>query len=216
MCGLVNPNSTHTPCGVLQNDFDGQLFDVDQDGQREDSDDEKDGEEEELERQMGKDEKGEDTQVVDEKMWGEDSDDDDKGCVLHICTHVGKDTPSLRMLTHTHMGIIADAHTYTHTWTRTPLHCGRSHRHTYIHTLARHFTADAHTRIHWHPISSANVHTHIHGQGPFAADVHTHTYTRPFTANARKYTHWRPISLQRFTHTWARFFAMYVQASCRV
>jgi hypothetical protein len=57
------------------------LFDVDQDGQKEDSDDEKDGEEEELERQMGKDETGQDTQVVDEKMWGEDSDDDDKGCV---------------------------------------------------------------------------------------------------------------------------------------
>ncbi len=58
----------------MENDFEGDMFDMKKDEQEQD-DDEDDGQEDEMERELGElDEKDED--VVDEQMWGGDDDDD--------------------------------------------------------------------------------------------------------------------------------------------
>jgi hypothetical protein len=57
----------------MENEFEGETFDVDKDEQEQDDGEE--GKEDEMEREMGDlDEQDED--VVDEKMWGDDDDDD--------------------------------------------------------------------------------------------------------------------------------------------
>ena len=62
----------------MTNDFEGEMTDIKEDeDKKDDQEDDKDvDDEEELDREMG-DMEDEDENVVDEKMWGDDSDDDE-------------------------------------------------------------------------------------------------------------------------------------------
>lgn len=62
----------------MQNDFEGALHDVDpSQGEKEDDDDGEEEEEEELQRQMGDLGQEDEKEVVDEKLWNDESDEED-------------------------------------------------------------------------------------------------------------------------------------------
>lgn len=58
----------------MENDFEGEMFDVPKGEEKEDDEREEDDNKEELDREMG--DIGDNADVVDEKLWDEDDDDD--------------------------------------------------------------------------------------------------------------------------------------------